>query len=113
MTTVAESEASAAARRQNVYVELLRTCDCEGSDRLTGAALWGFAEATLFFLVPDVLLSAIALRRGRLAGVACLVALLGALPGGALLYRWGEREPVAARRALDRLPAISTTTIDR
>ena len=29
------------------------------------ALLWGFAEATLFFIVPDVLLSAIAVRRGR------------------------------------------------
>jgi len=28
------------------------------------AGLWGFAEATLFFLVPDIWLTAIAVRRG-------------------------------------------------
>ena len=27
------------------------------------AALWGFAEATLFVLVPDILLSALSLNR--------------------------------------------------
>jgi membrane protein YqaA with SNARE-associated domain len=80
---------------------------------LAGAGLWGFAEATLFFLVPDVLLSAIALRRPRLAWIACLVAVAGALPGGALMDRWGERDAPAARRALDRLPAISTAMIER
>jgi hypothetical protein len=28
------------------------------------AGLWGFAEATLFFLVPDIWLTALAVRRG-------------------------------------------------
>ena len=37
-TTVAES--TAVRRQQNVYLELLRTCDCEGSESLRGAAMW-------------------------------------------------------------------------
>ena len=80
---------------------------------LAGAALWGFAEATVFFLVPDVLLSAIALRRKRLAYFACLVAVAGALPGGGAMYAWGERDAAGARRFLDRLPAISARMIER
>jgi len=48
------------------------------------AGLWGFAEATAFFVVPDVWLSAVALRnlpRG-LTGAASATA--GALVGGAV-----------------------------
>jgi membrane protein YqaA with SNARE-associated domain len=78
---------------------------------LAAAALWGFAEATVFFLVPDVLLSAIALRRRRFAFVACLAAVAGALPGGALMYAWGRDRPAEARAFLDRVPAISAARI--
>jgi 1,4-dihydroxy-2-naphthoate octaprenyltransferase len=46
-TTVADS--TAVHRQANVYLELLRTCDCEGSDRLTGAALWWMAVRPCVF----------------------------------------------------------------
>lgn len=49
------------------------------------AGAWGFAEATLFFVIPDVLLGWIALRDGRRAAIATGVAILGALAGAALL----------------------------
>ena len=42
------------------------------------AALWGVAEATLFFVVPDVLVGWIALRGPR----RTLVVWLGATAGG-------------------------------
>ena len=35
------------------------------------AGVWGLAEATCCFLVPDVLLSRLALQRPRLAIAAC------------------------------------------
>ena len=41
------------------------------------ATLWGFAEATLFFVIPDVLLSYVALSRLRPALKACGFATLG------------------------------------
>ncbi len=44
--------------------------------------IWGFAEATFFFIVPDVLLTLIALKNWRLATRACLWSLGGALIGG-------------------------------
>jgi membrane protein YqaA with SNARE-associated domain len=71
------------------------------------ALLWGFAEATLFFVVPDVLLTFVALRNLRRALVACGVVLLGALAGGVLMYTWADRHPEAARSAVERVPAIS------
>jgi membrane protein YqaA with SNARE-associated domain len=70
------------------------------------AALWGFAEATLFFIVPDVWLTVIAVWSLRKASMVCLFALLGALTGGALMYGWGYMAPGMALTTLERIPGI-------
>jgi hypothetical protein len=75
------------------------------------AAAWGFAEATLFFFVPDVYLSRLALADLRGALRACLWALAGALLGGAWMFAWGSRDAAAAERALGAVPAISAAAI--
>jgi membrane protein YqaA with SNARE-associated domain len=50
------------------------------------ALIWGFAEASLFFIVPDVWLS-FAGREKLSKGIrACVFALAGALIGGAVMY---------------------------
>lgn len=49
MTSIAQPQTSTAVSQQNVYLELLRTCDCEGSDRLNGAALWWMAVRPCVF----------------------------------------------------------------
>jgi membrane protein YqaA with SNARE-associated domain len=76
------------------------------------ALFWGFAEATLFFIVPDVLLSAIAVWRGRRAarrGTAWTIA--GAVLGGLLMYGWSVCDFLGVVAMLDRLPAISPAMI--
>ncbi|HXT49748.1 MAG TPA: hypothetical protein VN811_01825 [Thermoanaerobaculia bacterium] len=75
--------------------------------------LWGFAEATLFFVVPDVLLTLVALRSLRRALWGCAFALLGALAGGAVMERWGSTDPAAALAAVDRVPFVPTASIGR
>lgn len=76
------------------------------------AGAWGFAEATLFFIVPDVWLTLIAVRRGiRPALRACLFALAGALAGGAVMFGLGVADLDAGRGVLDRIPAISPAMI--
>jgi membrane protein YqaA with SNARE-associated domain len=76
--------------------------------RLNAAAfVWGLAEATLFFIVPDVPLSAAALTRLRAALAACVWATAGALVGGLLMYAWGSTSPMDAWGALDRIPGIA------
>lgn len=76
------------------------------------AALWGFAEATLFFLVPDIWLTLLAVRHGlRPALLACLAALAGALLGGLAMYGWGAADPATARAALDYVPAVDPAMI--
>lgn len=81
--------------------------------RLGGSAgLWGLAEATVFFIVPDVLLSATALRHRRPALIACAWATVGALVGGVAMYLWGRADATGAAAFLDRIPGIGPTMLD-
>lgn len=72
-----------------------------------GAALWGFAEATFFFIVPDLLLTAAVLLFGfsrafRFATIAACGAAVGALP----MVIWGAADPDAARAFILSVPLI-------
>jgi membrane protein YqaA with SNARE-associated domain len=72
------------------------------------AFVWGFAEATLFFIVPDVLLSYIGMKRGMRAGaVASVFAAVGAGLGGMAMFMWSVRDPAHARAAVLDVPAIN------
>lgn len=77
------------------------------------SALWGFAEATVFFLVPDIWLSRLALRDPKRAFRNCLVATGAALLGGLALYMAAQADFPAIRRLLDNIPGISPPMIDR
>jgi membrane protein YqaA with SNARE-associated domain len=76
------------------------------------AALWGFAEATVFFVIPDVWITRVALRSRRESLFAVGCAIAGAMAGGVLVYAWGARDPAAVRAVFDALPAISPELID-
>src|SRR5690349_3125277 len=76
------------------------------------AAAWGFAEATFFFLVPDVFLSLLAIRAPRPATTAAVAGLVGALTGGTLMYFLGGRAPDSARGFLKHVPGIHASLIE-
>lgn len=73
------------------------------------ALLWGFAEASFFFIVPDVLLSWYALSSLRRALIASLFAVVGALIGGALVWILAISDPDAIRSMFSWIPAINET----
>lgn len=76
------------------------------------ALIWGFAEATLFFIVPDVLLTAVAVWRGRRAALRAVAwTIAGAVIGGGLVYGWAARDHAGAVALIERLPAISPAMI--
>lgn len=77
------------------------------------AFLWGLAEATLFFIVPDVLLSLLALKDRRRAWMASGYAVAGALLGGALMYAWAVHDPAHVRSLLVSIPAITPELIEQ
>ena len=75
---------------------------------------WGFAEATLFFIVPDVLLGAIALFAHRSAARVLAVTLAGALLGGAVTYAVAASvRPARTEAVMDAVPTIRTSAIRR
>lgn len=75
------------------------------------ALLWGFAEASFFFIVPDVYLSWLALSNIKRALIACLFAVVGALFGGTLVWLWAINDPDAMRSIFAWIPAIDQTMI--
>jgi membrane protein YqaA with SNARE-associated domain len=76
------------------------------------AFLWGLAEATFFFIVPDVWITFRALHGIKRGLNAALFAAAGALPGGALMYWLGTVRPEAVRMWLDAVPAVSAAMIE-
>lgn len=78
-----------------------------GAPGVVAAFVWGVAEGTFFFLMPDLLITLAALfsPRASLKHLAAVVA--GALVGGLLLFSWAARDPIAARSAVARVPFVS------
>jgi hypothetical protein len=75
---------------------------------------WGFAEATFFFVVPDVWIGLLALFSWRAGLRAAAWAVIGALAGGALMFGVGARlDRDDSARLLDAVPAISPWMIER
>jgi membrane protein YqaA with SNARE-associated domain len=78
------------------------------------AFVWGFAEATFFFVVPDVFITRIALRDSwRRALLACVFSLCGALIGGTLLWFAAAEHDAATTllRWFTHLPGINRDVV--
>ncbi len=78
----------------------------------TAAFLWGLAEATFFFIVPDVLITCLALKSLKSALLASLVAALGATLGG-MVWTMANAAPGVTMNMLLQVPGISETTFQQ
>ena len=76
------------------------------------AFLWGFAEGTLFFILPDVPLSFVALFRPRRALIHIAAIIVGAVLAGAVMFTWSSHSAAAAQ-AVARVPAVSPAMFTR
>ncbi len=81
---------------------------------IAGAAFWGYAEATFFFIVPDILLTAAVLVFGlwrtlRLA----LVAAASAAIGGCVMWILGADDVEMGRAFLLSVPLIGDDLLMR
>lgn len=75
------------------------------------AFLWGFAEATVFFLVPDIFLGFAAIFNWRKSLHFAAATVAGALLGGALMYGFAANSPPAADRVLTAIPLIDAAMV--
>jgi len=91
----------------------IRGAQPEGRGAHAVSLLWGLAEATVFFVVPDVWISRRALSSWPAALRSCGFALVGAVAGGVLLYFAGREHEAALLALFDRLPAIGPGLVAR
>jgi membrane protein YqaA with SNARE-associated domain len=75
--------------------------------------IWGFAEASFFFIIPDVLLSFIGFQSYKKGFIACGYALIGALAGGYLMFVLGANGINRLDNIFDYIPALSPEMIYR
>jgi hypothetical protein len=74
---------------------------------LWAGVAWGFAEATLFFIVPDVLLTLVALYSFPRSAKLVAFILLGAVAGGTVMFYLGAKDPAQAETVVLRVPFVS------
>jgi membrane protein YqaA with SNARE-associated domain len=67
------------------------------------AGLWGYAEATRFWLIPDILLGWIGLNGPKSIVRSVMAATIGAVLGGAAMHQHAREE----RARLTQIPGIS------
>lgn len=79
----------------------------ESRSALAVAFLWGIAEATFFFLVPDIYLGFIALFNWRRGLLATAFTVVGALVGGFVMYVLAANNPLGMAEFLTRIPLIN------
>lgn len=70
------------------------------------AFIWGLAEATFFFIIPDVILTFIAIHGFKVGLNGSLLALAGAMIGGTIMYMWSVKQLTSAQRFVEGIPAI-------
>ena len=81
---------------------------------IAATALWAAAEATVFFIVPDVVLTAAAIKLGfRRALMLSLLAAGVASVAGLAMWSWGGQDAQSARRAMLMVPAIGPDLLTR
>jgi hypothetical protein len=76
------------------------------------AFAWGAAEASFFFLVPDMWLTLVALMAPRRVWAHLAAAMAGALLVGALMFQWSASTPLA-RSFVAAVPRVSASMFDQ
>ncbi|WFB34678.1 hypothetical protein P3T73_10955 [Kiritimatiellota bacterium B12222] len=71
------------------------------------AFAWGFGEATVFFILPDLLLSLTALFAFRKAWKQLGWMIVGSILGGVCIYLWTLEAPRMARQVVDAVPFVT------
>ncbi len=90
-----------------------RICVFSASRRaLAIAFLWGLAEATVFFFVPDIFLGLVALFNWRKGLLSTIFVVAGAIIGGTIMYGLAANNATAMNRLLTSIPLIHLDMVD-
>ena len=75
--------------------------------------LWGLAEGTFFFIIPDVLLSWASLAGAKCGFKMVGTILAGSLVAGLCMYTWAASEPARSQSVVASVPFVRTKMFDR
>ncbi len=84
-----------------------------GGIGLAVAAGWGFAEGTVFFIVPDLVPTLTALFCWRAAARHAAGVLIGSLCAGALMFSWAAQQPEAAGSVVMSVPFVRDSMVEK
>lgn len=74
--------------------------------------MWGFMEASVFFLVPDIVISITALFGFRPALKQVGLAILGTLLAGIPLFLWAQQDAPSARQMVLHVPFVRASMVE-
>jgi membrane protein YqaA with SNARE-associated domain len=93
-----------------LYERITHTLDSRGT--LFIAFLWGLAEATVFFVVPDIYLGFVAIFSWRKGLLSTAYIVAGAMVGGAIMYGLASNNPATINQFLTKIPLISANMLN-
>ncbi len=73
---------------------------------------WGFAEATLFFIMPDLIITLACLGSVKHGARQLAAVLVGALVGGMLMYMLACSQSAEMARLVDAVPFVRSAMFD-
>ena len=106
--TLTANGQSDASITQSLWVNRL-----EGMPGVALAFLWGLAEGTFFFILPDVAISLLALLKPRHVWRQILAATAGSVVAGMLLFNWSCSNPRGAHEAVAKVPFVTAKMFER
>jgi len=83
-----------------------------GASGLALAFTWGLAEGTLFFLVPDLVLTLTALFSFKIALRQTGAAVIGAMIAGALMFSWSSVDYAQSSDVVMSVPFVNESMTD-
>lgn len=83
-----------------------------GRPGLVVALLWGLAEGSFFFLIPDIVLSLTALFSVKRSLLQMGLVVAGSLIAGSCLFAWSLSDYAAAKAAVLKVPFVREKMFD-
>ena len=77
-----------------------------GGPGIFAAFLWGVAEGSFFFIVPDVIITAAALFSPRKSWKHVVAVLTGSLIAGSALFYWSTSDPEKSLNTVMQVPFV-------
>jgi len=79
---------------------------------VAGAFVWGVAEGSFFFIVPDILITLAAIFSPRRSLIHLAAVVTGSLIAGSSMYAWAASQPANARAVVARVPFVKASMFD-